>query len=255
MENYSIYMHTNLTNGKRYIGLTGRKPSERWGANGENYTSTPHFWNAICKYGWGGFSHEILLTGLTKDEACEAEKRLIAEYNTQSREFGYNVMEGGIAPTIPDEVRKKMSASMIGNTNGLGKVCSEEKKKKISDAQKGRKLTQKHKQKLSLAKKGKKHAPPSEETRKKISDSHKKKPVICTDTGAVYPSIQECSRQLDIPATNICGCCKHKFKQVGGLHFEYADVKMPNDYPEREYTQAGGNGSPLTHEGEGEDIV
>lgn len=30
---------------------------------------------------------------------------------------------------------------------------------------------------------------------------------------------------------------------------------MPNDYPVREYPQARGKGSPLTRNGEGEDIV
>lgn len=30
---------------------------------------------------------------------------------------------------------------------------------------------------------------------------------------------------------------------------------MSNDYPDREYTQVCGNGSPLTRYGEGEDIV
>jgi len=58
----------------------------------------------------------------------------------------------------------------------LGKSRSEETRKKISDALKGRighKHTDEARQKISLAHTGKKQAPPSEETRKKLSESIK----------------------------------------------------------------------------------
>ena len=92
----------------------------------------PYFWNAIEKYGWDNFSHEVVASGLTKEEACELEIRLVAENKTQDRNFGYNILEGGTAPSIPEEVRQKMSVSMMGNKSGLGHPCSEEKKKKIT---------------------------------------------------------------------------------------------------------------------------
>ena len=46
-------------------------------------------------------------------------------------------MPGGDAPSIPDEVRAKMSQAMMGNKNGLGKVCSDEKKGKNKRRSKG----------------------------------------------------------------------------------------------------------------------
>lgn len=253
---YSVYVHTNLTNNKKYFGITSRQPEERWGKDGCNYRQTPHFWSAICKYGWDSFSHIILLTNLTREEACNAERALIKEYQTQDNKYGYNILDGGEVTTIPESVRKKMSVSMIGNKNGFGKPCSEEKKKKIGDAQRGRKFTTEHRNRISLAKIGKSHEPPSEETRKKISNSHKKNPVICVETQISYPSIQECARQTGIDASTVCACCKGRIKSVHGLHFVYyPNLEMPNDYPEQEYTQAGGNGGPLTCNDEGEDIV
>ena len=54
-----------------------QEPEKRWGVNGRNYKSSPHFYSAIQKYGWDNFEHNILFTNLTKEEAClkEQEKK------------------------------------------------------------------------------------------------------------------------------------------------------------------------------------
>lgn len=92
-ENYYVYKHTNRLNGKIYIGITRQNPERRW-QKGYGYKGT-YFWNAVCKYGWDTFNHEILFSGLSKENACEIEKRLIAIYHSNQREFGYNICEGG----------------------------------------------------------------------------------------------------------------------------------------------------------------
>ena len=222
-EKYCVYQHINLTNNKKYIGITKQNASARWGTNGVNYKSSPHFYSAIQKYGWDNFQHDILYSDLSKDEACAIEKELIKEYKTQDPQYGYNVMEGGVAPSIPTEIRQIMSEKMKGNKNGLGKVCSEEKKRKISEAQKGRKLTEEHKRKLSEAKKGKTYRPLSEERKRKISDAQKKKQVYCEELDRIFISIQECGRELGLNATNICACCKGKHSSHHGYHFRYIE--------------------------------
>lgn len=68
------------------------------GNNGVNYKSSPHFYQAIQKYGWNNFEHLILANQLTQEQACQIEKNLIKKYSTQNRNFGYNIMEGGTAP-------------------------------------------------------------------------------------------------------------------------------------------------------------
>lgn len=219
---YNVYTHINTINGKRYIGLTKQKPENRWGRNGINYRNKcPHFWNAIQKYGWDSFEHKVLATNLSREEACQLEERLIAEYKTQDRKYGYNTLSGGTAPKLPAEVRQKMSVAMMGNKNGLGHPCSEEKKKKISQANKGKKFSEERKANISKAKAGKSHKSPTEETRKKISDAHQKLPVYCEETRIVYSSIQECARQLALYPTNVCKCCKGKIKSTGGYHLNY----------------------------------
>ena len=146
---YIVYQHKNKINSKVYIGITSRTPEERWGSNGCNYKSSPYFYNAIQKYGWNNFEHNILYTNLTKEEACKKEQELIKSFNSMDREFGYNSTSGGETFIMNEETKQKISKSLLGNKNSFGHPCSKEKKLKISQSQKGRKFTKDHKKKLS----------------------------------------------------------------------------------------------------------
>lgn len=92
---WTIYMHINRVNGKRYVGITSTSPEERWGSNGCGYRRNKHFWNAIQKYGWNNFDHQIILKDETFEYACKVEKCLIKYYNTLNPEYGYNLTAGG----------------------------------------------------------------------------------------------------------------------------------------------------------------
>ena len=217
---YTVYQHKNKINGKVYIGITSQKPEQRWGSQGCNYKSSPHFYSAIQKYGWDNFEHNILFTDLTKEQACLKEQELIKEYNSMNREFGYNSTSGGDIFTMNEETKQKISQAMMGNQNNLGHPCSEEKKKKISNAQKGREFTEKHKQKLSEAAKNR-HVPCSEEKKQILKEKSHKKPVYCEELDKIFESVQECGRQLGIPATNISKLCNGRGKTLKGYHLRY----------------------------------
>ncbi len=90
---FYVYMHTNLINNKKYIGITSQEPEHRW-AKGAHY-SNQVFMRAIKKYGWDNFKHDILFEGLGKDLALAKEKELIAQYRTTEPDYGYNVSLGG----------------------------------------------------------------------------------------------------------------------------------------------------------------
>ena len=99
MNKYCVYVHTNKINGKRYVGITSAQdPNRRWN-NGKGYgDKQPVFRNAITKYGWDSFSHEILLTGLTRKQACEWEQYYIKKLETfigDHPDKGYNMTRGG----------------------------------------------------------------------------------------------------------------------------------------------------------------
>lgn len=107
-----VYQHVNQTNGKRYIGITGTSPDHRWG---QGYKGCCRFYNAINKYGWDSFTHEVIKENLTKEEAENLEIELISKYKTQNPEFGYNIMEGGHAPHLSDETKEKISNANKGH--------------------------------------------------------------------------------------------------------------------------------------------
>lgn len=89
---YCVYIHTNRANGKKYVGITSQKPESRWR---RGYSFNEHFARAIEKYGWDGFDHEVVMSGLTREQACKWEIALIAQHRTQDENAGYNIQGGG----------------------------------------------------------------------------------------------------------------------------------------------------------------
>lgn len=181
--NYTVYKHTT-PNEKVYIGITCRAPQKRW-ENGSGYKDNDHFYRAIQKYGWENIKHEILFEGLTKEGAFKKEVELIAEYQSNNNEYGYNKSLGGDAgfrglhhtedakqkireskKYISEETRQKLSEA------GKRRQVSEETRRKISESNKGKRLSEESKRKMSEARKCN-HL--SEETKQKMSEAHKGK--------------------------------------------------------------------------------
>ena len=61
--NYKVYMHTSPS-GKVYVGITCQPTYARW-KNGNGYKNNKHFYNAIIKYGWDNFEHQIILENVS----------------------------------------------------------------------------------------------------------------------------------------------------------------------------------------------
>ena len=138
---YCVYKHTS-PNGKVYIGITRQNPIKRW-INGKGYAYNTHFYNAILKYGWNNFRHEILFTGLTREEACQKEQELISYYNSNNRKFGYNLTPGGNA--VSEEIVEK------ANAHKRGRPLSEMHKNALSNAKIGKPWTEKQRAAINPA--------------------------------------------------------------------------------------------------------
>ena len=250
---WCVYMHTNKTNNKVYVGVTSKRPEARWD-NGNGYKKKqPVFWNAIRKYGWDGFEHIIFADGLSKSEAMKMEKSLIALYQSNCRryrdpEYGYNETDGGDGMngwTPTEESRQKMSQSAkdrvarlgynpifdenkYGENNPFyGHVHTEESKQKMRESKFGKMVGENNPMY------GKKH---TEETRKKMSENHadfsgenhpryghfeqyskvdsgKARRVYCIELDRIFASMEHVKRETGI--TGASACCRGVRKHAG----------------------------------------
>ena len=93
-----IYKHTNIHNGKIYIGQTKRSAKSRW-ANGNGYNNNKYFKNAILKYSWDGFIHEIIEDNIPTLEVANEREIYWINYFRSYIGFddcnGYNLTKGG----------------------------------------------------------------------------------------------------------------------------------------------------------------
>lgn len=244
---YIVYKHTCIENGKVYIGMTSHTMEQRAGSSGRGYKAhNPHFWSAIQKYGWkDGFTHEVLFTFDTIEEAEQKEIELIALYDATNRERGYNVLIGGNCTQHPsEETRRKIAEK------SRGRKVSEETKEKIRLANLGRVVSEESKKRMSEAAKKRERKPCSEETKKKIGDANRgrkyseeycqvmsdraeKMPVKQFDEQGVfiveYRSITAASKLLNISKSHISDCCKGDklYKTAGGYQWRFSDDDRP----------------------------
>ena len=131
---FVVYKHT-APNGKAYIGITSKKPEHRWN-HGRAYYQNKYFSNAIQKYGWDNFNHEILEENLSREKACELEKYFIKKFRSNEADYGYNLSAGGENPA-DGVVKSEETREKIRNAN-TGKKFSEERKRRISESKTGR---------------------------------------------------------------------------------------------------------------------
>ena len=254
-------MHTNKINDKKYIGITCREnPKWRWGQYGQKYQDSRYFWNAIQKYGWENFEHKILFYNLSEEEAKQKEIELIAKYNTTNRKLGYNISAGG----------GDMSHLKGKNHPYFGKHFSGEHRRKIVEFNKNRIHSQKEIEKatnrllnymkthpnpflgknhsLDFKKKKSKevckywsnHKHPREgasltqKSKDKIAQGRNKKglsySVICIESGKIYISLRQASKDMGISRSSISDCCKGKKENVKGYHFKYLNKNNKVNY-------------------------
>lgn len=217
--NYTVYVHINKTNGKRYYGITCQRPERRW-RDGKGYKNQ-HFVRAINKYGWEGFDHIIVARDLSEDEAKWLEIEMIAVHNTTNPKFGYNITNGGEGThgyIASEETREKLRISLSGENNPMygkkGPLCpsfgvrrSEEARKKMSESKK----------KMYLGK-----------------NNPKAKSVICINTKRIFHTAKEAQEYYGI-AKHVSSCCRGTRKSCGKLNgqplkWKYVNYKHNKTY-------------------------
>lgn len=162
------------------------------------YTNTPHFWHAICKYGWNNFEHLILSSRLTKEEALEMEKYFIKELCLQDEHYGYNFSDGGC-----------IGGGMRGERHPMyGKHHTPEANEKNRQAYLG---------KVTFV---------SKEARERAAAKQRGIPrnigtkVRCIETSKEYPTAAAAQRDTGADASAIIKCIRGKMNKTHGLHLE-----------------------------------
>lgn len=137
-----LYRHTSPS-GRVYIGISKNAPIVRWGRDGSGYKHNQLFRRATDKYGWDNIKHEVLFTDLSEQKAKQLEIDLIRHYKQLG--ISYNITDGGegtVGWCPSEKLRSKWSEQRKGRT------ITEEWRKHISEAGKGRKMPEGHGKKL-----------------------------------------------------------------------------------------------------------
>lgn len=157
----TIYLITNLCNGKMYVGKTKHGLRKRWSAHKNSalakLKNTP-LARAIRRYGAGNFSMVSISECSTISQANNLEKVWIIVLRTHvSHRRGYNFTYGGDGSVVDrrptsvcekismslrghiksPETRLRLSRSLRGNKNANGRVLGSESRKKLSMSLKG----------------------------------------------------------------------------------------------------------------------
>lgn len=232
---YKVYMH-KFPNNKVYIGITKQKTSDRW-KKGNGYKDNIYLVSAIKKYGWDNIEHIILYDGLTQKEAEQKEIELIIQYNSNDRNYGYNIQNGGNSiGKIADETKIKISNKLKGRHSSLktefkkGRIhiVTDEMRKKISKSSMGKPATSGSFKKGHISYTLGTHL--SEETKEKIREANSKK-VMQFDKNFNYIKTWDSIKKAEdyYKINNITSCCKGVYKTSGGYIWRYESEVVNND--------------------------
>lgn len=167
---YYIYRITNNINGKTYIG------QHKYENLNDSYMGSGILLHkAFKKYGIENFTKEILYSRILNKDTADSMEIFAIKKERALGKAEYNIANGGLGRgAVSDETRKKIAEA------NRGKHHSEEARRKISEARKGKPSPHKGsprseetKCKIAEARKGKKL---SDEARQHMSEAKKGKP-------------------------------------------------------------------------------
>lgn len=230
-EKYTVYIHKNKLNEKLYVGQTCREPEKRWRKNGKGYCKEfqPKFYNAIIKYGWDNFEHEIVQSNLSKDDANKLEIMLIEKFN--SIENGYNITSGG--SNISNNLKKSVYQMTYDKTvvSRFDSIYEATAKTKINHISKCclNKKTSSGGYYWCFVDNYEEFKPVIKESKVKVirERTYQKNGVYqLTPDGKIitkFNSVIEASRALNISSNSIVGCCKGRMPSHKGFCWCYTE--------------------------------
>jgi group I intron endonuclease len=211
-----IYKITNKIDNKIYIGQTIGDLERRWKGHLNKGSNCRYLKYAINKYGVDNFDFKLVC--ITFDNQLDdMEIKYIEQYNSLVPN-GYNLRMGGNSGRHNAETKQKISETLKKRyDNGLirlnnpriGKPLSEITKKKLSEAHKGKKISQ-------------------ESINKRIISRRKNKIIQLDIDGNIlnsFDSCKEAGEYIGTTTSNICMCCNGKTTTAKGYVWKYKIIK------------------------------
>lgn len=224
-----IYLLTDTTNGKQYVGKTTGKLGKRI----RQHRRTKHTYvdRMIGAHGWENCTVEILDECATPAELNEREIYRIATLGTRAPN-GYNLTEGGEGSSgykFTQESIQRLSLShrmyhivcvetgMIFDTAAEAAAWAGVQKAAIFRACNGISRTA-----------GGYHwfyqeAPHLADHKPKVRENKNKRAVICVETGQIFESVSAAAKWAGVGKASIIRACNKKHRLVKGYHWQYAD--------------------------------
>lgn len=263
---FTVYMAINIKNGKRYIGVTGKGMAHRakkhWEKARAGGRECPKFYDALRKYGRGGFAWKVLCTRKGMAEAYRREMLYVEHFKPE-----YNAVPGGMGhvpngtpwnrrPLVCLETgiefpsAKAASISLSVDFSEVCKVLRAERRSaggfhfvysidapldatsrlnRISEidvlfSQKQRRVAQRKYDGRVIVEGRDKRG------RRATGPMKMSKPVVCLDDGLIFDSASAAGRHYDIATNSVSQLCAGKYKStmVCGHRFQYLDKEVMN---------------------------
>ena len=210
-----IYKIKNKIDNKIYIGQTIQDLENRWKDHLKKNSNCRYLKSAFKKYGVDNF--EFQLVCITVDNCLDdMEIKYIEHYNCLVPN-GYNLRLGGNSGKHNEETKRKIGEALKNRyKNGLvhpqlGKHPSEETRKKLSEAKKGKKHNQKSIEKRIITQRIKRN-----------------RQIVQFDLQGnrlnTFESCKEAGEYMGTTTSNINRCCLGKTKTSKGYIWKYEPI-------------------------------